>query len=180
MEHVKNLFKEAVKSSGAKISKTWCEESEMINDDGKMLKGTKISVSVSCSKIYDDEVIHQWCKDNGYICSVGGTARTVIYSIFIEDVDNSDVNSDDNEVITDRIDILREVKDCVKDVCGDNVLYYDYSDENTIKVLVDGECEFDESTIQDEINSWGNIPVRYKSTYYLNGVYHLFFKVVTK
>ena len=83
MEEIKRLFKDCVKSSGAKISKCCDEITEMIDDNGNLIEGTKLSISISNSKIYDDGVILQWCKDNGYRCMVSGTARTTTYSIFI-------------------------------------------------------------------------------------------------
>ena len=64
--------------------------------------------------------------------------------------------------LTDKEDILREVKDCVKSIQGEVVNYgYRVDKPDTIGVIVEdiNDCYLDE--LQGEIDSWGNIPVKY-------------------
>lgn len=63
-------------------------------------------------------------------------------------------------IITDEFDLLREVKDCVKAV-GGCVIECGYVTDKHILVTVTNSDEVEYEYLQDEIDSWGNIPIKY-------------------
>lgn len=67
----------------------------------------------------------------------------------------SDIN-----LITDELDLLNEVKECVKAV-GGSVIECGYVTDKHILVTVNNPNEIEFEHLQDEINSWGNIPIKY-------------------
>ena len=66
----------------------------------------------------------------------------------------------DNNLITDELDLLNEVKECVKAV-GGSVIECCYVLDKHIIVAVDNPNEVELEFLQDEIDSWGNIPIKY-------------------
>ena len=71
------------------------------------------------------------------------------------------------KMITDKQDLLREAKDCVKDVIG-GITDYGYVLPDLIEVVIESEILDKEKkevieTLQDEIDSWGNLPLEVKN-----------------
>lgn len=64
-------------------------------------------------------------------------------------------------IITDELDLLNEVKECVKAV-GGSVIGCGYVTDKYILVTVNNPNEIEFEHLQDEINSWGNIPIKYR------------------
>lgn len=118
MEKIFEDFKAVVKSSGARIYKSGIEGCGMIDDKkDRWVTGTKLWVSVCTNKFYNDGIIFNWCKENGYHCNVDGTEKTIIYSIFIEDYKPSEDDFNElNEYVVDLVN--NKYKDKILKLCN--------------------------------------------------------------
>lgn len=107
-DEVIKSFKKAIKESGAKVCKYTEGTRQFVKDSKNLINATVFYVKLSHTKIWDEDVLSEWSKDNKIsINDEWGNDRVTIKSIYIFDDDRDDESIEKQiDAHMDREDVL--------------------------------------------------------------------------